>query len=137
MKTRVRRPDRRGLTSIAVLVLLFVIGLISINLVKLGFTYRERARARERAIQSELLADAGLGRAFARLGADPAYQGERWEVPAASLGLAPAEEPAAIVEIRVEAAPAGGRSIHVQADYPPDPPRRARSSREAVFPAKP
>jgi len=131
------RSSRRGLTSVAVMVLLFVIALISASLVKLVGTYRERSRANERVMQAELLADAGLDRAFARLADQPDYAGERWEVPAEALGLPSAPDgagPAAVVTIRVERAePGGARSVRVQADYPPDPPRRARSSRDVVL----
>ncbi|AMV39810.1 hypothetical protein [Planctomyces sp. SH-PL62] len=133
MKTPPRRTRRRGLTSVAVLILLFVIALISAELVRLGVAYRDRTSSNERAMQADLLADAGVDRALARLSAEPGYQGERWEIPADAL------DAAAVVTIRVETNPTGGgaRVVRVQADYPPDPPRRARSSREVDVPETP
>ncbi|MDG3004017.1 hypothetical protein [Paludisphaera mucosa] len=137
MRIPPRRSRRRGLTSVAVLVLLFVIALVGASLVRLSVTFRDRARAHDRSLQSELLADAGLDRAFARLSAAPGYTGERWEIPAEALGAASGAGPgtAALVTIRVETASPGGgaRTVRVQADYPPDPPRRVRSSREVVL----
>ncbi|WP_337173976.1 hypothetical protein [Paludisphaera sp.] len=133
----IARPKRRrGLTTVAVLALLVVLGLIASTIVGLGATYHSRSRARARALQSEALADAGLDRAFARLAADPDYAGERWEIPAPLLGLPPAEGPAAVVTIAVESE-GGTRAIRVQADHPVDPERRARSSRRVVLPEKP
>ncbi len=133
-----RRSRRRGLTSVAVLVLLFVIALISAELVRLGVAYRGRTRTLERSVQADLLADAGVDRALARLSAEPDYRGETWEIPAEALGSTPEDGPAALVTIRAEPDPNGGaRAVRVQADYPPDPPRRVRSSREVRLPDSP
>ncbi|WP_165251450.1 type IV pilus modification PilV family protein [Paludisphaera soli] len=138
MKIPSRRSRRRGLTSVAVLVLLFVIALIATELVRLGVAYRDRTRTQERAVQADLLAEAGVDRALARLSAEPDYRGERWEIPAGALGAATGDDPAALVTIRVESDPNGGApTVRVQADYPPDPPRRARSSREVTLPDTP
>jgi Tfp pilus assembly protein PilX len=135
----IARPKRRrGLTTVAVLALLIVLGLIASTIVALSATYHARSRTRDRASQSEALADAGLDRAFARLAADPEYKGERWEIPAASLGLPAAEGagPAAVVTIAVESE-GEARTVRVQADHPVEPERRARSSRRVVLPEKP
>lgn len=135
----IARPKRRrGLTTVAVLALLVVLGLLASTLVALGAAYHARGRARERALQSEVLADAGLDRAFARLVADPAYSGERWEVAAASLGQPGGDGagPAAVVTI-VVASEGGARTVRVQADHPVEPERRIRSSRRVVLPGKP
>jgi hypothetical protein len=127
----------------AVLVCLLVITLISGALVKQGVAYRDRVRDQERRLQAELLADSGVDRAFARLAAKPDYAGETWEIGAEALGRAPAadagEGPAAGVSIRVErpSAQGKGRVVHVQADYPPDPSRRIRCTREVVIPPTP
>jgi Tfp pilus assembly protein PilX len=138
VKIRQKPSRRRGLTSVAVLVLLFVIALIATELVRLGVAYRDRTRSQERAVQADLLADAGVDRALARLSTEPDYRGESWEIPADSLGTTPGDGPAALVTIRVESDPNGGaRTVRVQADYPPDPPRRARSSREVMLPDTP
>lgn len=134
----VRRKRRRGLTTVAVLALLVVVGIIAASLVSMSAAYHARGRAHERALQSEALADAGVDRAFARLASDPAYAGERWEISAATLGL-PAGDgagPAAVVTIALENE-GGARSIRVQADHPVDPKRRVRSSRRITLPGKP
>ena len=120
------------------LVLLLVIALIAASMLRVAVTYRDRTRSQERAMQSELLADAGVDRAYARLAEDPSYRGERWDIPAEALGLAatgPGAGPAAVVRIRVESDSPGGasRMLRVQADYPPDEPRRVRSSREIAL----
>lgn len=135
----ISRPKRRrGLTTVAVLALLVVLGLVASTLVALSAAYHTRGRARERALQSEALADAGLDRAFSRLAADPDYTGERWEVSAASLGLYAGDGggPAAVVTI-VVAPEAGTRTVRVQADHPVEPERRVRSSRRVILPGKP
>ncbi|MFO0891439.1 MAG: hypothetical protein U0790_20135 [Isosphaeraceae bacterium] len=134
MRGRDARTRRRGLTSVAVLVCLVIITLISGALLKLGVAHRGQARAQERRLQAEWLAQAGLGRALARLAARPDYPGESWKIAAADLGLSPGSSadpgPAAVVAIVVErpGGSSGQRLIKVQADFPPDPPRRSRHS---------
>jgi hypothetical protein len=137
------KPKRRGLTAAAVLVCLMVVTLVSGVLVKLGVAYRDQIRNQERRLQAELLAESGVDRAFARLAAKPDYTGERWEISAEALGqpaaLAPEKGPSAVVTIRVDRPSAQGetRIVRVQADYPPDPPRRIRYTREVVVPKTP
>jgi len=119
-----------------VLVLLFVIAIVAASLVRVSVAYHQRTRSNERSLQSELLADAGVDRALAKIAADPKYAGERWNVSAEALGSAATDEQqGAVVTIEVSGSPGGGpRKLRVQADYPPDPPRRARSSREIMLP---
>jgi len=129
---------RRGLTTVAVLICLLVLGLICGVLVKLGVAYRDRVRTEERRLQAEWLAEAGVDRALARLARDPEYAGESWEIPADALALAtsqrPEKGPAAVVAIEVGRAEdqGGGWIVRARADYPPAPPRRVRASREVV-----
>ncbi|WP_165073650.1 hypothetical protein [Paludisphaera rhizosphaerae] len=136
MNARSRRSRRRGLTSVVVLVLLFVISLVAASLVRVSVAYHQRTRSHELALQSELLADAGLDRALAKLSSDPNYTGERWDVPAEALGAdSSGGKSAAVVTIEVVGSPGENRKkLKVQADYPPDPPRRVRSSREIMLP---
>ncbi len=117
----------------AVLVCLLVLTLISGVLVKLGVAYRQQVRAQERRLQAEWLAESGVDRALARLAAKPDYKGEIWEIAAETLGRP------AVVTIKVDppTSPGDGRVVRVQADYPPDPPRRIRSTREVVVPNSP
>jgi hypothetical protein len=124
------RP-RRGLLAVAVLVCLLVLAIIAGVLVRSGVAQRNEVRALERRLQAEWLAEAGLRRALARLDVDPGYPGETWEIDARELGAADG----ATVAIAVER-PAGdgaARAIRVRADFPRDPPRRARCSRQITL----
>jgi hypothetical protein len=123
---------------VAVLVCLVIVTLISGALLRLGIAHRDQVRAQERRIQAEWLAQAGLDRARARLAASANYPGENWQLTAADLGLAPAGSDrgpaAALVVIKVEqpVSSPDQRLIKVQADFPPDPPRRARHSAQLL-----
>jgi Tfp pilus assembly protein PilX len=135
MRPRRTRAGRRGLTAVAVLVCLLIVTLISAALLKVGVARRGELKVQERRVQAEWLAQAGLDRALHRLTASRDYAGERWTLSAADLNSPPAGvsagEPAGVVRISIErpaSAPAEQRLIQVQADYPPDPPRRARHS---------
>jgi hypothetical protein len=122
---------RRGLTAVAVLVCLIIITMISGAVLRVGLALRDEARSQERSLQAEWLAEAGIQRSLARLAADPAYTGETWEIAARELGSADA----ALVTITV--GPASGESkrriVRAQADYPRDPPRRARFTKSMDF----
>jgi Tfp pilus assembly protein PilX len=130
----------RGLTVVVVLVCLIIITLVSGSVLKIGLAQRELARAQERRLQAEWLAESGAQRALARLSADSTYTGETWSVSAQDLGQSEqASESAATVAIAVErvAADPGRRQVLVRADYPRDPPRRARHTREFMIDLKP
>ena len=138
MKVRSGPTSRRGLTTVAVLVCLVIILLISGVLLKIGVAHRDRVRAMERGLQAEWLAQAGLDRALARLASSAGYGGETWTLAARDLGLTegPGGEhrSAALVSIHVEKPPDAPerRLIKVQADFPPDPPHRARHSTQML-----
>jgi hypothetical protein len=137
--------SRRGMTTIAVLVCLLIITLISGALLKVGLAQRDLSRERERRLQAEWLAESGADRAIARLTLDRTYTGETWSITARELGLpegtastgstAEADRSGAIVSIAVEpiAGQANRRRIRVQADYPPDPPRRSRHTKQMLI----
>ena len=138
MRVHPGKTPRRGLTTVAVLVCLVVILLISGVLLKIGVAQRDRVRAAEQSSQAEWLAQAGLDRALARLAASADYGGESWPLSCRDLGLPEASgsptERAAAVLIKVEKPPgaAARRLIKVQADFPPDPPHRARRSMQLL-----
>jgi hypothetical protein len=121
---------------VAVLVCLVVVTLVSGVLLRIGLAHRDQVRSQEHRLQAEWLAQSGLDRALARIAADPNYPGETWKLTHRDLGLTevPGAEPApaAVVAIKVEPAGSPGNSgqklIKVQADYPPDLPRRSRHS---------
>ena len=124
------RP-RRGMLAIAVLVCLVVLMLIAGALLRVGLVHRDQVRAQERRLQAEWLAEAGLRRALARLDADADYTGETWNIDARALGAADA----ATVAIAIERPPRDpkARTIRVRADYPTDPNRRTRCSRQITI----
>jgi Tfp pilus assembly protein PilX len=125
--SRASRARHRGLTAVAVLVCLIIITMISGAVVRVALARRDEARAHERSLQAEWLAEAGIQRALARLDADPAYSGETWEIAAPDLDSADG----ALVTITVGPAPGDPkrRVVRARADYPRDPPRRARCTR--------
>lgn len=133
MRAAPPKSKRRGLTAAAVLVCLMVVTIVSGVLVKQGVAYRERVRAQERRLQAEWLAESGVERAFSRLAAKPDYAGERWEIAAEALG-----QPAVVtIEVDPPSAQNEERVVRVQADYPPEAPRRVRYTREVVLPRTP
>jgi type II secretory pathway pseudopilin PulG len=141
--------SRRGMTTIAVLVCLLIITLISGALLKVGLAQRDMSRDRERRLQAEWLAESGVDRALARLTLDHNYTGETWPITARELGLpegtpttgstGQADRSGAIVTIAIEpiAGKANRRGIRVQADYPPDPPRRSRHTKQMLIDLEP
>jgi hypothetical protein len=113
-----------------VLICLLIVTVVSGALLKLSLAERDVVRAQEHRLQSEWLAQAGVDRALARLVASPTYAGEQWKIKAADLGLGTSSDhdPAAVVAIAIEKADGSAetRLIKVQADFPPDSPRRVR-----------
>jgi type II secretory pathway component PulK len=114
--------------AIAVLVCLIILSMVAVALLRVGVARRDEVRAEERRLQAEWLAEAGLRRALARLDADPAYTGETWNIEARELG-APDSATVAIA-IERQAGDTKSRTIRVRADYPRDPPSRARCTRQ-------
>jgi hypothetical protein len=121
---------------VAVLVCLVVVTLISGVLLRIGLAHRDQVRSQEHRLQAEWLTQSGLERALARIAADSNYAGETWRLNRRDLGLpeVPCDDPAPAAVVAITVAPAGspgdtGRKvIKVQADYPPDLPRRSRHS---------
>ncbi len=124
------RP-RRGLTSVALLIALFLVGLIAAAILKVAVARRAEVAREERRLQAGWLAESGMGRAAARLAASAAYTGEVWEIPADEFG----GRGAGTVTIRVEpiADRPARRRVSVQADYPSGSGSRARKSQETVM----
>jgi hypothetical protein len=123
------RP-RRGAVVVVVIVCLVVITLLCGALLRTGLARRAQVRSEERRLQADWLAESGLERAAARLASDAGYAGETWELSPKDLdGVAPG-----VVRIVVEPLEGRprGRRVRVQADYPRDPPLRARRSRHWV-----
>jgi type II secretory pathway component PulK len=119
------------MATAVVLVCLFVITLISLATLRATLARRQEVRSQEQKLQAEWLAQAGLERGRARLAADSKYSGEAWSIPAGELGT----NDDALVTIAVVEAQGDkkARQLRVQADYPREPSRRARHTREHVF----
>jgi hypothetical protein len=118
------------LITVAVLVCLIVMTLICGGLLRLAQSQRTSIRNEERRLQADWLAESGLERAAVRLADDPSYRGETWPLSAVEIG----GDAPGVVTITVEPRrdePAR-RLVTVQADYPRDPERRARSRKQLV-----
>jgi type II secretory pathway pseudopilin PulG len=128
----IRQTRRRGLVSVAVLIALIIIAIISAGLLKVAFARRARVTAEERQVQAAWLAESGLERALSRLATSNDYTGETWEIPAEDLG----GRGTGIVLIQVEklADQPSRRKLHVQADFPANSSLQTRQSREIIVP---
>jgi type II secretory pathway pseudopilin PulG len=126
------QPQRRGLTSVAVLIALIIIAIITAGLLKVAFARRALINAEERRLQAGWLAESGLERASSRLAASSDYTGETWEIPAEDFG----GRGSATVLIQVEKPldQPDRRKVRVQADYPAKSSLRTRQSREIIIP---
>lgn len=125
-----RRRPRRGMLGIAVMACLIVLVIIAGALIRAGVARRDALRVQERRLQADWLAEAGLARGLARLEADPSYHGETWTIEPRDLGT----QDGATVVIAVEKSPtSNSRTLSVRADYPRDPPQRARRSRRVTI----
>ena len=127
-----RRP--RGLVSVTMLIGLIILGLVAANLLKVALARRGLAHTEEAQRQAELVLEAGIERATARLAAHPRYTGEVWSIPTEELGRGSAE-----VSIQLEPAPdpATGRRLLVVADYRVSARQAVRLSRTIPWPLSP
>jgi hypothetical protein len=115
---------------VIVLVALAVVAALFASMLKMAGAGRHQIEVELRRAQAECLAQSALERAAARLSREESYRGETWSVPAAEL---PGDGPGA-VSIAVEPDPADARRrlVTVRADYPDDPLRRCRITRQAA-----
>ena len=114
------------------LVGLIILGVVAGSLLKAGLARRSLAKMEEQRLQLELLADSGVGRALARLEADPRYDGETWEISNDDL----AGRGTAKLEISIKPDPdrTGGRLLVVVADYRVGSTNSARQTRTLRLP---
>lgn len=80
---------RRGVTLVLLIAALMLLAIVSATLVRLAKLQSDRARHDLDRVQTAWLVEAGLERAWARLGRDPAYEGETWRIAADELGGRP------------------------------------------------
>ncbi len=123
---------RRALVSVALLIALFILGLVAAALLEVGLARRALGRRAERQHQVDLLADSGIARALARLDADPGYAGETWTIPADDLG----GRGTAVVQLELKA-DAGARLLIAVAEYRTGPSTTIRQSRSIRMPLSP
>jgi Tfp pilus assembly protein PilX len=124
------RNRRRGLATAAVLICLFFITLISLATLRASFARRQMVRSNELKLQAEWLAEAGIERARSRIAADAKYSGETWSIAAVELDSA--DDALVVINVEPVTSDPKARLVRVRADYPREPPRRARHSRELV-----
>ncbi len=134
IRNRSSNGRRRGLASVAVLSVLFIVALIAAALLKVAFARRVELGMEERCVQAAWLAESGVDRAVARLASSGDYAGESWVIPAEELG----GRGAGSVSIKVEkiADRPDRRKVRVEADYPVESSRRARQARELIVSVK-
>jgi type II secretory pathway pseudopilin PulG len=97
----------------------------------------EMRQSRQAAIelQSHWLAEAAVARAAVRLKANPEYKGESWKVEF-SLAASNSDDRSGVADIRVERGDEGQPTrVSVEAKYPDDPRRRARTERVLLISA--
>jgi len=125
---RRRNRHRDAFVLIGVLLSLGVVSVLVLGWIRSGIERRDQARQAEQRLQADWLAESGLERAVARLASKPDYKGEAWNIAAAEL----ASSDDARVEIRVTEVAGGeaARQVTVVADYPADPVRRLRVTKE-------
>ena len=123
---------RRGLVSVAMLVGLIILGLVVGSLLKVGLARRSLAKMEEQRLQLEALADSGVGRALARLGADPRYEGEVWEISKQDLD----DRGTARIALTVKPDPdrPGAKLLMVVAEYRVEPLGPIRQTRTLRLP---
>ncbi len=123
--------NRRGAVLLTVLICLVIALAVGGAVLRTGLARRGQARAEERRLQADWLAESGLERASAQLAEAPDYAGETWQVPASDLG----GRDDGSVTIAVEAVEGHPRRrlVRARADYPRDPSRRARVSKQATI----
>ncbi|MCA9197507.1 MAG: hypothetical protein KDA87_08220 [Planctomycetales bacterium] len=127
-----RRGNRRPTGAILAIVLVVVAVLVVLAAVMTTRTVRyHRVRMnRANAIQSQLLADAGLDRALLRLKQDSDYAGETWTVPVDLLD----GHQSATVTIQVDRADAARKVIKVTSQFPVDSIRSVQRTIEYTWP---
>lgn len=130
--------NRRGGTTLVVLVCLSVLALVAASLLRETLIRRDQIEADHRRFQADWLVEAGLERAAAQLAADPSYPGETWDIPAEALGGRPAVVAIEVQPIEDEDGPdANARTVHVRADYPSDGDSSDRARRTKTIVIRP
>jgi hypothetical protein len=131
----VRPVRRRGVVLLVGIVCLAIASVVFLSLLRVSIAEKHRVDTEAWQLQAAWLAESGLERAVARLADDPGYQGETWSLSAQDLGT----QHDAAVRIEVENVPDRPleRTLRVEADYPNEPQRRARYSKQVLIEVQP
>ena len=126
-----RNTDRRAVVLMSVLVCLAVAMTLFLAWSKTAAMERKQLRAQQDRLQADLLADAGLDRAAARLLSADDYSGETWQIGAEAF----AGRGAATVTIQVESPgeSATVREVRAVAEYPLGLDGRVRRSKKITI----
>ena len=119
------RQSRNAAVLVAALLCLLIALSIVTTMIAETIVRRTQLQVEGRARQTDLLVQAGQGRAAARLALDADYSGERW---APEIGRA-----SATVEITVEPDDDGATQVTIVAVYPEGEPKAVRRSRTFTF----
>jgi type II secretory pathway component PulK len=124
---RKARP-RPGFAIVSVIVLLVVATALFGLWARAAVRNHRQLEYRQWELQAIRLAEAGIGRAKARIDADPTYTDETWTIPATELKRKQGAE----VRIRVVPNEAGEQRARIEAtaDFPAGAVRRARHTKQ-------
>lgn len=127
-----RRPPRRSafILAMALITLTVVAGLL-VSMVSRALADRRQLRAERNLTQAELLVDAGLRRAEARLAATSDYEGETWDLSSDQV----VGQGAARVVITVESPASVDEPPYIQitAEYPLGAATSVRRTRDVTL----
>lgn len=123
-RQRRQMRHRRGILLVAVIVCMAVVMGIVGTLLRGALSARRQLRVDRDLRQVELLLDAGVDRAAAKLATDPDYEGETWSIPADQILSAGAGK--VVIEIPDASPPTDSESddapqlcqVHIAAEYP-------------------
>jgi Tfp pilus assembly protein PilX len=129
--TRRRRPRRSAFILAMALITLTVVASLLVSMVSRALADRRQLRAERNLMQTELLVDAALRRAEARLAATSDYEGETWELSSDEVvGQGPAR---IVIAVERGASPDDAPHIHVAAEYPLGNPTSVRRTRDVTL----
>jgi hypothetical protein len=132
--TRLRLRNSRGAALIIALAAVVILMMIVATLARIGIAERRQTIAEARRLQADWLAESGLARASVKLAGSDSYNGETWAPTAEDLGGRDGGR--VVIVVAPVAKHPGRRLIHVRADYPDDPARRARRTLQAIIELK-
>lgn len=130
---RRQNPTRRGAALIIALVCIVILMFLLTSVLQFALMRRKASTLQINRAQASCLAESGVRLATARLAADPNYSGQTWEISPESLQ----GEYGATVAIEVKSAEEENvRLVSVTANYPADPIKQARITKEITVELK-